>query len=608
NAEVILHPHNGEAGAIGVALETRRQVKRRGHSTFIGLDAAINLHYTSRTDESTRCTFCDNNCSRTFIDTATPTGDISRYIAGFACEKGTVESTQAVVALNKERRKLKTAYPNLVDYESHLLFKSFYQPTPMPEANSPYTCYFYKRSMLGFGKLKKQTAKRIFNASSENIQKMRENIRTGIPKALNIYTVAPFMLCYLQTLGLKKKNIVFSEYTSEELWKEGGKYGSIDPCFPSKVIQAHIHNLIHKAQRRKPLDAIWYPGITHINSFVSNTIGKTTCPIVAGSANVVKAAFTKEKNFFGNISYYDAPLNFADTDLLELQLFQQWQGLLQLTADENRHACQQALKAMSIIDDELQQQGMEILQKAEQQNGVALLLLGRPYHNDPGLNHEILEEFQTLGYPVLSIRSIPKSTEFLEPLFRKDLDDGLIADVFDIRDVWPENFSVNSCQKVWAAKFAARHPNVAVLDLSSFKCGHDAPTYGIIDKIMSTSNTPYMAMHEIDANKPSGSIKIRVKTYAYTLQLYREKLLDGATPDTTQEKTGKSQRIKINRLSKHSENIIKDLELAKISYLEQIDTDTEADTEIEIDGYIPPTPEYKAPNTVVVEFNRTINQ
>ncbi|VAW64983.1 Activator of (R)-2-hydroxyglutaryl-CoA dehydratase [hydrothermal vent metagenome] len=605
NAEVILHPHNGEAGAIGAALETRRQVKRWGHSTFIGLDAAINLHYTSRTDESTRCTFCDNNCSRTFIDTRTPTGNISRYIAGFSCEKGTVESKEAVVILNKERRKLKKMYPNLVDYESHLLFKSFYQPAPMPEANSPYTYYFYKRSMMGFGKLKKQAAKRIFNASPENIQSMRESIRIGIPKALNIYTVAPFMLCYLQALGLKKKNIVFSEYTSEELWKEGGKYGSIDPCFPSKVIQAHIHNLMHKAQRRKPLNAIWYPSITHINSFVSHTIGKTTCPIVAGSANVVKAAFTKEKNFFGDISYCDAPLNFVDTDLLELQLFQQWQSLLQLTGDENRHACQQALKAMNIIDDELQQQGMEILQKAEQENSVALLLLGRPYHNDPGLNHEILEEFQTLGYPVLSIRSIPKSKAFLEPLFKKDLDDGLITDVYDIRDVWPENFSVNSCQKVWAAKFAARHPNVAVLDLSSFKCGHDAPTYGIIDKIMGTSNTPYMAMHEIDANKPSGSIKIRVKTYAYTLQLYREKLLDAFTPDAAQKKNGKSQNIKIDRLSKHSEKIIKDLELAKISYLEQADTDI--DTEIKIDGYTPPTPEYETPNTVVVEFNRNIN-
>ena len=35
-------------------------------------------------------------------------------------------------------------------------------------------------------------------------------------------------------------------------------------------------------------------------------------------------------------------------------------------------------------------------------------------------------------------------------------------------------------------------------------------------------------MHDIDANKPSGSIKIRVKTYGYTLKLNEEKLEDDA--------------------------------------------------------------------------------
>src|SRR4030095_15938529 len=63
-------------------------------------------------------------------------------------------------------------------------------------------------------------------------------------------------------------------------------------------------------------------------------------------------------------------------------------------------------------------------------------------------------------------------------------------------------------------------------DLSSFKCGHDAPTYGIIDKIISTSGTPYSALHDIDANKPGGSIKIRVKTYAHSLSLHEEVLDD----------------------------------------------------------------------------------
>jgi predicted nucleotide-binding protein (sugar kinase/HSP70/actin superfamily) len=79
-------------------------------------------------------------------------------------------------------------------------------------------------------------------------------------------------------------------------------------------------------------------------------------------------------------------------------------------------------------------------------------------------------------------------------------------------------------QKVWAARYAARHPNLAVLDLSSFKCGHDAPTYGIIDKIVSTSKAPYSALHDIDANKPTGSIGIRVKTYAHKLKLVEEAL------------------------------------------------------------------------------------
>jgi hypothetical protein len=94
--------------------------------------------------------------------------------------------------------------------------------------------------------------------------------------------------------------------------------------------------------------------------------------------------------------------------------------------------------------------------------------------------------------------------------------------------VWPENYSVNSAQKVWGAVFAAHHPNVVVLDLSSFKCGHDAPIYGLIDSIIEKSKTPYAALHDIDANKPAGSIKIRVKTYTHALKLHEERLEDSS--------------------------------------------------------------------------------
>lgn len=135
-----------------------------------------------------------------------------------------------------------------------------------------------------------------------------------------------------------------------------------------------------------------------------------------------------------------------------------------------------------------------------------------------------MDEFQSLGYPILTIRSIPKDENYLSAYFASDLDSCSIKHVFDINDVWPENFSTNSAQKVWAAKFAARHPNIAVVDISSFKCGHDSPTYGIIDAILSASKTPHLTLHDLDANKPSGTFKIRIKTFAYTLGKYQERL------------------------------------------------------------------------------------
>jgi hypothetical protein len=124
------------------------------------------------------------------------------------------------------------------------------------------------------------------------------------------------------------------------------------------------------------------------------------------------------------------------------------------------------------------------------------------------------------------MRSIPKDPNWLARFFEQDMKAGRIEGPLEVQDVWPENYSANSVQKVWAAKFAARHPNVVVLDLSSFKCGHDAPTYGLIDSIISSSATPYSALHDIDANKPGGSIKIRVKTYAHSLKLHEERLED----------------------------------------------------------------------------------
>jgi predicted nucleotide-binding protein (sugar kinase/HSP70/actin superfamily) len=344
-----------------------------------------------------------------------------------------------------------------------------------------------------------------------------------------MYSTGPWFRTYLEAIGIPKQNVVFSDETTEELWVAGGKYGSIDPCYPSKVAQAHIHNLLFvQHTEKRPLKYILFPILTHVNNFVVDTMDNASCPIVAGAPEVMKAAFTKEVDFFAQrgIEYLDPAVSFMEPVLMARRMFETFKDRLGITEDENDHACRQAWLALDAFDKDVQDKGRAILETVEAEDRVAILLLGRPYHSDPGLNHGIPEEFQVLGYPILSIRSIPKDREYLDRYYKADFEKGRIKSPLELNHVWPENYSVNSAQKVWAAGFASRHPNVVVLDLSSFKCGHDAPTYGLIDSIVDASKTPYAALHDIDANKPSGSIKIRVKTYAHALKLHEERLQD----------------------------------------------------------------------------------
>ncbi len=533
-AEVNVHPHPGEAGAIGAALETRRMVRRKGHSTFIGLEAAISLGYTTKNDESTVCHFCPNNCHRTFIDTVKPDGGTTRYIAGFSCERGTVESHEALADLARTRNKLKASYPNLVDYESKLAFKSFYKPEALPEAGIQIDDVEVKKTL--FGGVKRKLTKRGFERSSAEAAERRTKLRVGIPRVLNIYSSAPLFRAYFESVGVSSRNVVFSDYTSEEMWAAGNKYGSIDPCFPAKVAQAHVHNLLHEKSKEKQLDYVFFPCMTNLPTFIEGMKDSTACPIVAGTPMVIRAAFTKQVDFFARarVEYVCPAVTLTEPNYFKQQMFEAWGERLGITRDESDFACDQGFRALQRFDAEMERRGLEVLERVERENAVALLMLGRPYHNDPGINHDVLDEFQALGYPVLSIRSIPKNKEWLERYFGDAALEG--ASPLMVRDVWPEAYSTNSAQKVWGAKFAARHPNIAVIDFSNFKCGHDAPTYGMIDSIINAGGTPFSALHDIDANKPGGSIKIRVSTYAYTLELRRQLLSDMA------EKRGELQR------------------------------------------------------------------
>jgi TPP-dependent indolepyruvate ferredoxin oxidoreductase alpha subunit len=117
----------------------------------------------------------------------------------------------------------------------------------------------------------------------------------------------------------------------------------------------------------------------------------------------------------------------------------------------------------------------------------------------------------------------------------------------DVGDVWKNSYSENTTRKVWAAKYTARHPNLVALELSSFKCGHDAPIYTVVEEIVSDSGTPYFSFKDIDENKPTGSIKIRVETIHYFLKRYREDMISKTKKILTIEEKMKEFENKIRR-------------------------------------------------------------
>ncbi len=529
--EVIVHEHCGESGAIGAGVEAMRLYKNGHRTTFIGLDAVEKIAYKTTRNEDTRCYFCKNNCLRTFIDVNVGDGALEpasplpvfkskvplqpgeRRLIISTCEKGQVEDVNAMRGIKAGLDAVKKANPNFVDIAANEVWRSR-NPQKVADPLPAVPRWRGKASVL-------QRIERM---------KKRSTFRVGMPRALNMYLYAPLFSAYLESLGLEPENIVYSEFTGQDMYRQGAGRGAIDPCFPSKIGIPHVYNLIFQKHRKKPLDVIFFPMIDTLHQPLKNCSGSNACPTVTATPNAVKAAFTKENDVFqeNGIQYFDPILNLDDKKLFGLQMFQTWGPVLGLSEEENERAIEAGYKAFEDFDRSLRQRAREVLDTLERENRLGIVMLGRVYHHDPGLNHEIMEEFQKLGYPVFSQSFLPTDEDLLDRLFGEEVRSGAITHPLDIRDVWKNAYSASTNAKIWAAKFTARHPNLVALEISSFKCGHDAPIYSVIEEIIENSGTPYFAFKDLDENKPTGSIKIRVETIDYFLKRYREDLLKRA--------------------------------------------------------------------------------
>jgi len=135
DAEIMIHPYSGEAGAIGAALCAFNSSQVWRPTRFRGFEAVETLAYRSTTNEHTICHWCKCNCKRTFIDVQLPAAKgrpwskvpvsegWERVISGNSCPKGLVEDVNEMRILKDRIEKAKRAYPNVAEMVRSCAFR-----------------------------------------------------------------------------------------------------------------------------------------------------------------------------------------------------------------------------------------------------------------------------------------------------------------------------------------------------------------------------------------------------------------------------------------------------------------------------------------------------
>ena len=135
DAEIVVHPYSGEAGAIGAALCAGDGLTSGTTTLFRGYDVIESLEYTSTTNEHTTCNWCPVNCKRTFIDVRLPDGKgrpwskvalaagWERVISGNTCPKGLLEDVNEMRVVKKNLEAVKNAHPNTAEVVRETAFR-----------------------------------------------------------------------------------------------------------------------------------------------------------------------------------------------------------------------------------------------------------------------------------------------------------------------------------------------------------------------------------------------------------------------------------------------------------------------------------------------------
>jgi predicted CoA-substrate-specific enzyme activase len=275
-------------------------------------------------------------------------------------------------------------------------------------------------------------------------------LRVGIPQAMFFYDRFPFWRTYLEKIGFE---VVLSGATDHRVATQGAELSLAEPCFPVQIAHGHVDSLLKGTAERPGTDFVLLPNVMDMEA-PESPVGSQLCPWNQTLPFVVRSA-PRFESFADQIL---APtIHFrAGQKHVKNQLAQYFERN-GVTRKQSDAAAGAAFAAQGAFTKRLIEEGHKACATLRATGEPAVLLVGRAYNlYDRGGNCDIPRKLRDL----YGVNVLP--SDFL-PLDEQPVD-----------DLHPNMFWNSGRRILEAGRFAKQHPNVHIIYITNFKCGPDS--------------------------------------------------------------------------------------------------------------------------------------
>ena len=320
-----------------------------------------------------------------------------------------------------------------------------------------------------------------------NLKPVAESAPTvGLPLTMFAWEQLPFWRTLLNRLGCR---VVLGDETNKKIITAGLDTVVAEPCFPIIVAHGHIANLIDKS-----LDHILLPNILSQETEWTHTEAHL-CPWHQTMAFVIRRApaFTAHAGkFLTPLTCFREGRSTVRRMLSEYFLGSPLAGRLNLSSRSVAQALDAAYAAQDAFAAAIRDKGAEAVETLRQSDEPGVVLLGRPYNvHDSGVNLSVAQKLREY----YGVNVIP--LDFLDT-----------AGV-DIRDINDSMFWDLGRTIIAAAKIVGDLPNLHIIHVTNFKCGPDS---FIKHFIRTASHKPFLTL-QFDGHSNDAGMMTRCEAY-----------------------------------------------------------------------------------------------